>query len=89
MSGSFWRTKLEVGSNEREVGHLTKMRPDNPYSLLVAAVIYCVLERDDEALDRLERSVNFGLERSVIEMDLDLPRLGKHFRYRRLLELAG
>jgi hypothetical protein len=57
--------------------------------LFRSAVIHCLVGRTDEALDRLEKAVQNGLNKVEIENDADLEHLHSHPRYRRILELAS
>ncbi len=65
------------------------MQPENAEILLSNAVIRCLLGRQDEALDWLERAVKLGLSRAMIQIEPDLAPLHDHPRYRRILELAS
>jgi len=52
------------------------------------AVIQCLAEHPDAALDWLEKAVKLGLKKRQIETDPVLPSLGSNPRYSRILDLA-
>jgi tetratricopeptide (TPR) repeat protein len=56
--------------------------------LVMGAAAWCLLGRDDEALDWLDRAVRFGVSRAQIDALPQFQRLRDHPRYRQMRELA-
>jgi hypothetical protein len=71
----------------KEGARAAELAPARASIAFANAVIRCLLGRQDEALDLLERAARLGYARDDIENDPDaacaLP------RYRRIVELAG
>ena len=64
--------------------------PDDPtWRFNLACSLAYFAKREDEALDELEKAIDLGFrDRSQIENDTDLKRLGKLPRYKEILEYA-
>ena len=73
----------------REGTRAAEMQSENADVLFRNAAIRCILGRDEDALDWLEKATKFGLRKAEIENDPDLSRLRSHPRYRRIIELAS
>jgi len=73
----------------REGTRAAEMQPGNAEIAFTNAIIRCVLGRDDEALDWLERAVKLGLSRVEIEHEPHLAPLHTKPRYRQIVELAS
>jgi tetratricopeptide (TPR) repeat protein len=65
-----------------------ELQPDNATHMLMYAAMLCRLDRNDEALDWLERAVQFGMSQVQIEARPECSHLEDDSRYRSLLELA-
>ncbi|HZL85249.1 MAG TPA: protein kinase [Candidatus Krumholzibacteria bacterium] len=65
------------------------LQPGNAEILFRSAAILCIVDRTEEALDRLEKAVQNGLNKVEIENNADFERLRSSPRYRRILDLAS
>jgi tetratricopeptide (TPR) repeat protein len=66
-----------------------ELQPENAEVLLKHALVLCMLEEDDEALDRLDRAVRLGASRAQIEAIPEFSRFSDRPRYRAILDLAS
>jgi serine/threonine protein kinase len=66
-----------------------ELQPDNPKILLVNAVVNCIIGRDDDSLDWLDRAIKRGASKAEIELVPEFSRLRDDPRFRRILELAS
>ncbi len=87
--GMFCARAGEVERALEAAARAEALQPGNAEILFRSAVIHCIVERTEEALDRLEKAVQNGLNKVEIENDADLERLRSHPRYRRILDLAS
>jgi Flp pilus assembly protein TadD len=65
------------------------LEPDNVQILFRSAKVYGILNRQEQALDVLEKAVNLGLSKVEIVNDPDLEVLRDSPRYQRILVLAS
>jgi len=66
-----------------------EMQPDNATILFVNAVVRCVLGRDDESLDWLERAVKHGVSKAQIGLAPEFGRFRDNPRFKKILETAS
>lgn len=87
---AFWCARAgDQGCAVTESNRAAQMEPENAQLLYQNAVIYCVLDRREEALQWLEQAVRFGLTRSLIEATPEFALLQELPGYQTLLELAS
>jgi len=70
-----------------EARHAAELQPDNAEVLFYGAVVHSAVGETETALDWLERAVQRGASRAMIDTAPELERLRDHPRFRRLLEL--
>jgi tetratricopeptide (TPR) repeat protein len=66
-----------------------ELQPESAEILLMNAVTCSLQGNVDQALEWLEKSINFGMGRAEIKMEPDLTALRNHPKYQELLGLAG
>jgi tetratricopeptide (TPR) repeat protein len=66
-----------------------KSRDDDPVLLQKVAVIYCILKRDRECLEWLEKAVAYGASRTQIEAEPEFHRLRDDPTFQELLQRAS
>ena len=72
-----------------EARQAAAMQPADINILFCNAIVHCILGRDAEALEWLEKAVGVGLGKAEIESDPDLARLRPLPRFQRILALAS
>ncbi len=87
--GMFCARAGEVEHALQAAARAETLQPGNAEILFRSAAIHCIVDRTEEALDRLEKAVQNGLNKVEIENDADFERLRSHPRYRRILDLAS
>jgi len=73
----------------REGHRAVEMEPERAESAFRLGIIYCLLDRQEDSLDWLEKAVRLGLSKAVIDNAPDLSILNEHPRFSRLLDLAS